>query len=182
MPIPIVWIRQCVAVSLMDDAGYRLIAAFGRGHVWDVGAGSGYHAWMLGRTGASVYASDRTQNEFHIRFAPVADQPDDARIAEIAREGGTALYFWPQRRYHSLARWIRLGGRRVITVGCFDLPDHCWLGDHPEASPADAPRICPPFPPPDWAGRFRLVESHTPPHFNETDGSLMDVMQLYELI
>lgn len=176
--VPGIWIRATIAVSLMDEAGYRKIQEFGNGHVWDVGSGSGYHAAVLQRLGARVHATDTPDNVFNCRFCRVADGPDDAVVAEIAAAGGAALYFWPWREYYELDRWRRLGGRKVITVGCFDEPDHMWVRANPDRSPDEAPRVCPRF----EATGFVLKAERTPPHMIATDRSVQDTMQFWELI
>lgn len=179
--IPLVWLRATVACSLMDEAGYRAIGDFGRWHVWDIGAGSGYHAGVLARLGAAVYASDRPENPFPLRYHPVDARPDGARVEGIAAAGGVALYVWPQQKYPELDRWLAAGGRRVAVVGVFDKPDHFWLHEHPGRPAKEAPRICLPFPPRQHAGRFRLVGANVPPHLSATDASVQDVLQLWEL-
>jgi hypothetical protein len=180
--LPYVWLRANVASSLMDEAGYRLILDFSRGHVWDVGCGSGYHAFVLRELGAEVYATDRERNRFEPRFHKVHDGLDEAAVAEIAQAGGTALYFWAWGEYHGLECWLRQGGRRVITVGCFEVPDHFWMLDYPDRPAEEAPRLCPPFPPEGLETQFRLVATHTPPHYRPDDVSVRDVMQLFELV
>lgn len=174
--IPVVWLRRTVAVSLMDESGYNLIREFGNGQVWDVGAGSGYHAAILEQMGACVYASDAPTNGYEARFHPVEDEPDDAAVRRIAAGGGTALYFWPWREYYELDRWLRAGGRKVATVGCFDVPDHEWILENPGRPETEAPRLSPPF----AAEGFELVSEHVPPHLSAHDPSVADVLQFWE--
>lgn len=178
---PHLWVRSNISCSINDEVGYRKIAEFSKNNVWEVGSGSGYNAKILESIGVNIYPTDISTSDFTIKFLKLDYPPYDMKkISEIASNGGSILYIWAEKSHHHLDTWLKAGGKKVITCGCYE-PDHIWLCQHPHRKAEDAPTICPVFPPEEMKHRFRLCDTHIPPHYAEDDPSAYDVYQFWEL-
>lgn len=125
---------------------------------------------------------DISTNSFYIQFTKVFNPPyDEEKIKKIAESGGCILYIWPETTYHYLSKFIKYGGKKVIVIGIFDVPDHFWIMEHPDSNPSDAPLICPKFPPKNSQKcQWQLVKTIIPPHYSDFDETTHDNIQFFE--
>ena len=112
------------------------IKDFAKGEkVVDMGAGTGYNAWLFSQVGIDVCAVDRPQSMFPPSFFKVQMSPPSSTSFV-----GTMLYIWPEHTFPWLEEFIQQGGTRVVVAGDHS-PDHFYK-DAPNPPP-----ICPVFPP-----------------------------------
>jgi hypothetical protein len=172
--IPQVYCRSLISCSLLDETAYKeILELSNNGHIFEIGAGSGYNARVLEMMGAEdLYLVDTDTNRFPVQFMSISDGGaiDKQRLRDIASNNGAALYIWPEFDHHYLKDWLDAGGKRVITCGCYH-EDHFRPGKP----------ICPSFPPPSCPIDFKLVKSHEPPHYDKTDPSTHDILQFWEV-
>jgi hypothetical protein len=181
--IPSSWAKSLVSCGLNDDMGFQKIADFSNRNIWEVGAGSGYNARVLEEAGCNVYATDIRNSTYGYGpvFTDIYYEPfDQDRLKEIVKNDGAIMYVWSEQGFPNLKTWIKLGGRKVITCGCY-APDHFWLKEHPDKSSYDAPTCCPVFPPKKLRDKFELVGKHRPPYFDNEDKSVHDIWEFWQL-
>jgi hypothetical protein len=103
------------AWAVPSDEALAEIAA--HGPVLEVGAGTGYWAWLLAQTGARVRAVD-TEPQQSPRWLPL-EAPDTERDQAFGAE--TLLLCWPPldspMAYEALRAYAARGGSRVAYVG-----------------------------------------------------------------
>ena len=147
--------RSFIASCPIKNKYFRSMSNFANGHIFDIGAGSGYNAKNLLTYGSkNVYAFDHyasslewTSNEFY----PIDKNPtpDAKKVLTIAKAKGAALWCWPINDYHHLDLWLASGGKKIITIGNSNSFDAIGVEN-----------VCPIFPPKKFSNpKFKCVNT-----------------------
>ncbi len=179
---PIVHLRTHVVSCLISNSTFYDMIAYSNRHVFDIGTGSGYNAMVLKKMGCkTVYAIDTLKcRDWEVELYPIDyTNYDDDTISKIAVNNGAALYVWPWRRYYHLKRWLRNGGRRIITIGCINVRDYYFQREYPDVPEEEVPFVCPPFPPKEYKDNFIKVSEDVMESFNMKDTSMISTIQFW---
>ena len=156
-----------VSSSLLSNENMIDIMEYSNNYIYEVGAGSGYNAFLLKLNGANIYCSDCPENQYPIKFVDVEDQVNEEKMKEVIENNGAILYSCPVDEYYNIDLWHSLGGKKVITIA-----------DYRKEKNRDGSygknRLCPLF----NDKRYKLVKTMSVPHFLPEQ---MDKLRMFTL-
>lgn len=179
--LPTQFLIENISVSLNDAYGFLKILKFGNSSIWELGCESGYNSKILANLGCDVYPTELRKKSECItrkyRFTKIFYPPYDQNLIQsIAKNEGALLMIWPNEEYYEhLSTWVFNGGKKVIvSVNYTKNPFYKKDGNIPYT-------ICARFPPLLWKDKFKLVDVHIPPHYDENTPTLIDCYQFWIL-
>ena len=179
MKVPFSIVKTFITCCLISNELLDLISQFSNNSIFEVGAGSGYNAMLLSKNfNANIYAIDIYS--WDMSFYPISIinsscDLDQEKIAKLAKSDGSILYIMPEDEYPYIDLWIKLGGKKIITIGIFNVRNHVFKRNHPDVPENEIPFLCSSFSYP----KAKLIHEVKNESFSKTDITVMTTTQFW---